>query len=150
MQEISFEQFKGMEFSPYQVYGLDLDYQQHYSIQNYLKNKTAENSLVLLLGEKNYVVYSSIASVLSQRNLFLSGEGVSQLNTPEIIRRRNEVSVIKNSENQIEINTILKKDNINYIYIYNDEVISSMSGLWKNPVLKEVFSNDSGKIYKVN
>jgi DNA polymerase elongation subunit (family B) len=29
-----------MNVSPYQVYGLDLDYQQYYSINNYLKNRT--------------------------------------------------------------------------------------------------------------
>ncbi len=39
MQSFSFSEFKDMNISPYQVYGLDLDYQQYYSIQNYLKNK---------------------------------------------------------------------------------------------------------------
>ena len=40
MQSFSFQTFKDMNISPYQVYGLDLDYQQYYSIQNYLKNRT--------------------------------------------------------------------------------------------------------------
>jgi len=40
LQTVSFEEFKSLDISPYQVYGLDLDYQQYYSIQNYLKNKT--------------------------------------------------------------------------------------------------------------
>jgi len=40
MQTITFEDFKGMNINPYQVYSLDLDYQQYYSIQNYLKNET--------------------------------------------------------------------------------------------------------------
>jgi len=40
LQSFSFQTFKDMNISPYQVYGLDLDYQQYYSIQNYLKNRT--------------------------------------------------------------------------------------------------------------
>jgi len=40
LQNFSFEEFKSMDISPYQVYSLDLDYQQYYSIQNYLKNKS--------------------------------------------------------------------------------------------------------------
>lgn len=40
MQNFSFEEFKSMNINPYNVYGLDLDYQQYYSIQNYLKDKT--------------------------------------------------------------------------------------------------------------
>lgn len=39
MQSFSYSEFKDMNINPYQVYGLDLDYQQYYSIQNYLKNK---------------------------------------------------------------------------------------------------------------
>jgi DNA polymerase elongation subunit (family B) len=39
MQTFSFSEFKEMDISPYQIYSLDLDYQQYYSIQNYLKNK---------------------------------------------------------------------------------------------------------------
>jgi DNA polymerase elongation subunit (family B) len=40
VQTISFDQFKSMDISPYQVYQLDLDYQQMYSIKNYLNNKS--------------------------------------------------------------------------------------------------------------
>jgi len=40
LQSFSFQEFKDMNINPYQVYGLDLDYQQYYSIQNYLKNRT--------------------------------------------------------------------------------------------------------------
>lgn len=39
MQSFSFEEFKNMDINPYQVYFLDVNYQQYYSIQNYLKNK---------------------------------------------------------------------------------------------------------------
>jgi hypothetical protein len=120
------------------------------STYNFLKNKTPENSLLLLLGEKNYVVYSSIANVLSERNLFLSGEGVSQVVTQEIARRRADVKLVENSHSQQKVNATLAKDNINYIYIYTGTPISTMSGLWNNPLLKQVFTNQSGTIYKVN
>lgn len=39
MQSFSFEEFKSMDISPYQVYGLDVDYQQYYAIQNYLEHQ---------------------------------------------------------------------------------------------------------------
>jgi len=40
LQTFSFESFKDMDITPYQVYSLDLDYQQFYSIQNYIKDPT--------------------------------------------------------------------------------------------------------------
>jgi DNA polymerase elongation subunit (family B) len=38
LQSFSFDEFKAMNIDPHQVYGLDIDYQQYYAIQNYLKN----------------------------------------------------------------------------------------------------------------
>lgn len=40
MQAFNFEEFKNLDINPYQVYGLDIDYQQYYAIQNYLRDET--------------------------------------------------------------------------------------------------------------
>ncbi len=61
MQTFSFEEFKSMNLSPYQIYGLDLDYQQYYSIQNYLKNKndTIDKDQILNVLFLDIEVYTS-------------------------------------------------------------------------------------------
>ncbi len=39
MQSLSYEEFNNLDISPYQIYGLDLDYQQIFSINSYLENQ---------------------------------------------------------------------------------------------------------------
>lgn len=120
---------------------------QELAAYNFLKNKTPENSMVLLIDQKKYVFYSSVVSVLTQRNLFLSGTGVSQVRTTEFERRKQNVEIIKSSIDDKKVNAVLTKDNINYIYLYDNTIlpISTVSS-----TLREVFSNKSGTIFKVN
>lgn len=49
MQNLSLEEFDNLDISPYQIYGLDLDYQQSFSINSYLENKndTIDNDQLL-------------------------------------------------------------------------------------------------------
>lgn len=49
MQNLSLEEFNNSDVSPYQIYGLDLDYQQSFSINSYLENKndTIDNDQLL-------------------------------------------------------------------------------------------------------
>jgi len=117
---------------------------------DYLKNNTPQNSLLLLVGEPNYVVASSITSVLTERNLFLSGVGVSQEMTPEKQRREKDVEFIELSKNSQKVNEILKNDKINYVVFYNKSSIATVSGLLKNQYLDNVFSNKIIRIFKVN
>jgi hypothetical protein len=114
---------------------------------SYFRNNTPENSLVLFADPPSYTGYASLASIFSDRNLFLSGEGVSQVVTSEISRRRKDVKIIKTSIDVNKVDAILKKDNINYIYLNSSSVlpVSTVS-----PTLREVFSNKSGKIFKVD
>lgn len=120
---------------------------QELQVYDYLKLKTPENSLVLFADQPNYTYYASVVSILSERNLFLSGMGVGQVLTPEIVERKRDVEIIKSSIDNKQVNTVLKKDNINYIYLYSSSVlpVSTVSS-----TLREVFSNESGKIFKVN
>ena len=115
---------------------------------NYLKDKTPENSLILLVNQKNYVTHSSIASIFSQRNLFLSGGGGegSQGNL-EIASRIRDVKIIKISLNAKIVETILKKDKINYIQVYEPFVLPVAS---KSSSLRPVFSNGAEVLYKVD
>ena len=115
---------------------------------NYFKDKTPENSLILVINQKKYVSHSSIVSVLSQRNLFLSGVGgEGSQGNPELASRIEDAGIIKTSPDSKIIEAILKKDNINYIYVNNPFVlpIATISASFKN-----VFSNDAGKIFKID
>jgi hypothetical protein len=113
----------------------------------YLKNNTPKDSMILLIDQKKYVQYSSIANVLTERNLYLSGEGVSQVKTPEIQKREEEVKIVNYREYPGESDPFLRRE-INYVYIYaNTDGMMPSAG--KNSTLHLVFSNDSAKIYKV-
>ena len=52
---------------------------------DFLKNNSPKDSTLLLIDEPSYKCPSSIANVLTQRNLFFSGPGVSQIITPEYL-----------------------------------------------------------------
>jgi hypothetical protein len=115
---------------------------------DYLKNNTAKNSLVLVVNQESYVDFASIASVLSERNLFFSGEGVSQKVTSEIIRRKKDLKAVQFSLDTNKVNSILKNDKINYIYLYAKP--ATPSAVLKDKLLQKVFSNDAAKIFKVS
>ena len=117
---------------------------------NFLKNDTHLNSTLLLVDEPSYVHYASLANVLTQRNLFFSGTGVSQIITPEYLRREKDVNFIKSSKDDKKVDAVLKKDKINYVILYNNTFMGTSSALLDNKYLKEVFSNSATKIFKVN
>jgi hypothetical protein len=116
---------------------------------DYLKKNTPQDSTVLLIGQKNYILYSSIVNVLTQRNLFLSGAGVGQVITPEIKRRKQIAEIVEFSIDTNLVDTVLQKDNISYIYI-NANSLSVLPVSTVSSNLREVFSNQAAKIYKVN
>lgn len=113
----------------------------------YLKNNTPEKSNVLLLDKNDNTLFSSIASVLTERNLFFSGQGVGQIVTSEYEKRKRDVGVIRTSQDSIKVNAVLKRDSINYIYVYN---AVSLPIATTSASLSEVFSNPSAKIFRVN
>jgi hypothetical protein len=117
------------------------------SSYSYLKNNSLENANILFVEKNNAYQGSSLVSIFTKRNLFLSGIGVSQVVTPQIANRIKDVKIIKTSIDNREVDRILKKDNINYIYVYKSFVlpVSSVSSS-----LKQVFSNETAEIFKVN
>jgi hypothetical protein len=113
----------------------------------YLKANTAKDANILFVDSSNIYPASSLVSIFTERNLFLSGTGVSQITTPQIAKRIKDVKTIKTSLNAQKVEDILKRDNINYIYVYNPVVLPVAT---VSPSLKIVFSNSSGRIFRVN
>jgi hypothetical protein len=112
----------------------------------YLKNNTTQNSLILLMNPKNYLINASEATLISERPSFYSAVGVSQNETPEIRRRKNIIDKIKSSSNTKEIKNILKNNNINYLLFYKPINLKiNINNLYD----KKVYSNNSTVIYKV-
>lgn len=120
---------------------------QQYQAYNYLRNKTNKDSLVFLIDRRKIVSYSSLASVLTDRNQFFSGNGVGQVMTPEILRRENDSVVIKTSINAKMVRDVLKRDKIDYIYLDNSIVLPVAT---VSSFLEKMFFNESGTIFKVN
>ena len=65
MQNLSLEEFDNLDISPYQIYGLDLDYQQSFSINSYLENKndTIDNDQLLNIVFADIEVFTNNAGV---------------------------------------------------------------------------------------
>jgi len=118
---------------------------------NYLKNNSSENSALLLIDQPSYNnCPASLAKVLTERKLFFSGPGPSQIIMQEYIRREKDVFLIKTQEDDKKVIETLRNDGINYIVIYNNTPIATNSPLLKNKYLDKVFSNEATKIFKVN
>jgi hypothetical protein len=116
----------------------------------YLKDNSPKNSTLLLIDEPSYNCFSSIVNVLTERNLFFSGQGVSQVVWPWYTGRKNDVVFIKTSRDDQEVDELLKKDNINYVVLYNNTLVGTTSALLNNRYLEKAFSNSADKIFKVN
>lgn len=117
---------------------------------DFLRDNLPKDSMVLLIDQPSYnSCPASLAKVLTERNLFFSGPGASQIITSEYIKREKDVAFIKNSSVDEKVNEILKKNAINYVVIYNDSPIATNSPILKNKFLDKVFSNEAAKIFKV-
>jgi len=118
---------------------------------DYLKNNSSKNSMLLLIDQPSYsdCAAVSIAKVVTQRNLFFSGTGVSGVVFPEYLRREKDVAFIKTSQDEKKVIETLKNDDIDYVLIYNNTPIATNSPLLRNKFLKKVFSNQSAKIFEV-
>jgi hypothetical protein len=112
----------------------------------FLKNQTPKNSLVLIMNQTKYTGYSSIDNVLTGRDLFFSGQGVSQSRSQEYLKRQHDIDLIKNAKDPAIVNSTLKKNNINYLYFYKYPDLKA--DLTKLSITKE-FSSDHVSIYKV-
>lgn len=137
LQADYFSAFHGVSNSELRVYG-------------FLENNTPKNSTLLFIDQPTYIAYSSLASVLTERNLFFSGTGVSQVVTLEYLKREEDVAFIKTSKDYKKVERVFKKDQINYVILYENTLAGTTSALLNDKFLKEAFSNSTAKIFKVN
>lgn len=121
------------------------------NVYSYLKNNAPRDSMILLIDQPNYGnCPASLAKVLTERNLFFSGPGSSQIITPENIRREKDVILVKNNTDDKKTFELLRNDAINYVVIYSDTFVATGSALPKNKLLNKVFSNETAEVFKAN
>jgi hypothetical protein len=113
----------------------------------YLRNNTSADSNILFIDNKTNYPASSLVSIFTRRNLFLSGTGVSQIMTPQITKRIKDVGAIKTSLDQQKVGSILEENRVNYIYVDNSFILPAST---TSANLREFFSNKSAKIFKVD
>lgn len=108
-------------------------------------NNTSINSLIFLANQPVYS-YASITNLFVDRSLYLSGNGVRQIVTPEIAKRRKEEIIVSTGKNSQEISQILQSEKIKYVYFYgksmNFEVLRTAG-------LNIVFANGAATIFQV-
>lgn len=110
----------------------------------YLENSVALGDTIVIVNHPGRVAYVSVAKVISGKDFFLSGEGVRQQVTPEILKRRAIVENIRNGKVKEEISQ-LKGYNVKYLYYYGKPPAQvSDSGLFE-----EVFSNSAATILNI-
>lgn len=110
----------------------------------YIATKTPTNSVVLTENQPAYS-YASAANLFMNRDTYFAGNGVRQIITPEIAKRKEIVTLVeKDTENQ-EIVDMLKKEHIGYIYYYGVPA----NGYLQNNHLHIVFANQAATIFQV-
>lgn len=118
--------------------------QKTYDSYKVLSELAAIGEVTVIVNHPSHVEYVSVAKVLSGRDLFLSGEGVRQQVTPEILKRR--VIVDKLKLGKVEENlSQLGEYNVKYLYYYGlapDDVVS-------NKRLEVVFENSAATILEI-
>lgn len=111
----------------------------------YLNKNTPESSVIFLANQSSYT-YASTANLFIDRDLYLSGNGVRQIITPEIAKRRNEVESVSNSKISSEIGIILRTENIKYVYFYGKP---KFPRVLEQANLSIVFANKAATIFQV-
>ena len=116
---------------------------------DYLKNKTASKSLIMVDNvDKNHWrnAFSYYISFLSDRQIFVDGNGIAQDHGVAV---ENKIQAVKTVFNSWEISAVekeVKKYNIDYLYMNSkDRLVSTKSA----HLFTEVFQNDQVTILKV-
>lgn len=111
----------------------------------FISKKTPSNSLIFIAsgGEDSY---ASVANLFMDRDIYLSGNGVRQIITPEILKRREEIALITSTNNFTKMSAVLKGENISYVYFYGKP--TNIKSLEKAN-LKLVFANSASTIFQV-
>lgn len=116
---------------------------------NYLKSNTPISSIILAdnINKNNWRnAYSHYISFLSNRQLFLDGEGITADHGVNVKRKLNDQMEIFESSDSVRVNQLLKQDSINYIYLAAKDNLSATNSA---QFLEKSFENDKVKILKV-
>lgn len=90
---------------------------QTYNSYKFLRDQVELGDVTVIVNHPGHVAYVSIVKVLTERDLFLSGEGVRQQVTPEIKKRRLIVNNLAKGKVE-EYLPQLKNYNVKYLYYY--------------------------------
>lgn len=128
---------------PGNFYGVSIEEMNTY---NFLKGLN-QNSLILVLNKNNLDQDSALVGTITNKNMFLSGQGVIEAHNAVNKERSRVVNAIRNTKSVSEFVPLTKKYNINYIYLYkNDNIKLNLKTIEKY----KVFENNVAIIYKVN
>lgn len=125
-------------------YGITNDEIKSY---NYLSNNTPKESLILVLNKGYFDGTTAIVNLFSNRNMFLSGQGVIDAHNANNLERINAIEEIYRTKNPEVIKEILNKYKINYVYLYNSSKFNSSV---RNLELKTAFKNNFATILKTS
>lgn len=118
--------------------------QATYNSYKAIKDHVRLDDVVVIVNHPTHVAYVSIAKVLTEKDLFLSGEGVRQQVTPEIRKRRAIVKKLSESKVEEELSE-LNHYNVKYLYYYG----SPPSQVLKSEKFELMFKNSAATILKI-
>lgn len=113
----------------------------------YLKNNTPRNSIVLVANKSTFDSVSAIVSIFSERNMYLSGQGVLIAHEALNKSRVATVDQIMTEKNPAAVKKLLKSSEIDYLYFYGKPKL----GTSLNEIgAEEVFSNGVASVYRIS
>ncbi len=111
---------------------------------NFLNSKVPKNSLVMLAGP-DFDSYTDIANLFVERDIYFSGNGVRQIKTPVLKKRREEEENVSTGQNSSIISGIIRGNKISYVYYYGSP---SNKGDLIDANLDIVFTNKAATIFR--
>lgn len=119
---------------------------EEFETYNFLKN-VDQKSLILVLNENNFDMHSPLVNTLTNKNMFLSGQRVLYDHKSINKSRYDAVQKIRETKNANTFMGTAKKNQIDYVYLYKNDVIKMNL---KTIEKYKVFENRAAIIYKVN
>lgn len=115
---------------------------------NFIKTQTSPSAIILAdnISKNNWRnAYSHSISFLSDRQIFLDGEGITADHGVDVKQKLKDQQEIFQSSDSAKIKSLLIKNNVSYIYMNSNHNIQDKR--WQE-YLREVFSNNKVKILK--
>lgn len=114
----------------------------------FLRDHTPQDSLVLVMNRFAFDGISAIVSIYSDRNMYLSGQGVIIAHDAVNEERVKTVQRIIQSNNYKVVNELLRKNKIDYVYFYGNPALN-LGISPKKLQADKVFDNGFAQIFKM-